>query len=188
MAPDTPTGVPRGLVPLLRLGVSEEKVRRLADQGVQGMAGLRTMAPDALESSLGKGDLERVQVHLRVEARRRARARLPRNPPFERYLSYKLKKLDPAWRKPRGEHNKVRQSRIGKPSKVRPGYGRPRPLRDIHPSGYREARVERPQDLDSLARDQAVRVGRTVGTRKRLEIEEKAAAKGLIILNPVRRG
>ena len=188
MAPDASAGIPRGLVPLLRLGIPEEKVRKLADQEVRSLAGLRGMAPGSLESALGRGDAERVRLHLEVEARRRARARLPRNPPFERYLSYKQSKLDPAWRRPRGHHNKVRQQRIGKPPLVKAGYGRPDALRDTHPSGYREVRVERPEQIDAVARDQAVRVGRTVGVKKRLAIEERAAERGLVVLNPVRRG
>jgi large subunit ribosomal protein L32e len=112
----------------------------------------------------------------------RARARMR----FIRRGVHDKKKLDPAWRKPKGHHNKMRRQLKAKGALPRPGYGSPRAIRSLHPSGYREVLVYNEQLLEGLNPEQdAIRIGRTVGRRKREGIQQRALEQGLKVLNPV---
>ena len=111
-----------------------------------------------------------------------------KKPTFKQTDSHKKKKLADYWRKPDGMHNKTRYSLHGKCPLVEAGYGSPAAVRGLHPSGFQEVLVKNPEDIESLKTDkQAARIGRTVGSRKRVLIEKKAADMGLKILNPTRR-
>lgn len=112
----------------------------------------------------------------------RARARMR----FIRRGVHDKKKLDPAWRKPKGHHNKMRRQLKAKGALPRPGYGSPRAVRCLHPSGYREALVHNERLLEGLNPERdAVRIGRTVGRRKREGIQQKALEQGFKVLNPM---
>ena len=55
----------------------------------------------------------------------------------------------------------------------------------MHPSGFREILVFNPAELDNLDPDlDAIRIGGSVGGKKRAVIQEKAVSAGLKILNP----
>jgi large subunit ribosomal protein L32e len=65
------------------------------------------------------------------------------------------------------------------------GYGSPSRTRNLHPSGFEEVMVYNVRDLDKIdPKSQAARVGHTVGTRKRKDIEKKAGEEGIRVLNP----
>lgn len=106
---------------------------------------------------------------------------------FRRLNTLKLKRVDEErWRRPRGIDNKIKWSRKGYPPLVRIGYRNPKTVRGLHPSGLVEVLVRRPQDLDGLdPRKHCVRIAHTVGSKKRLQIIEKAKSMGLRVLNPV---
>ncbi|BDR93069.1 50S ribosomal protein L32e [Vulcanisaeta souniana] len=88
------------------------------------------------------------------------------------------------WRRPRGNDNKIRLEIKGYPKRVKVGYGKPRLVRNLHPSGFRLVIVHRPEDIDRVdpTRD-AVVIGRTVGLRKRIEIVKRAIDKGVRVIN-----
>ena len=68
---------------------------------------------------------------------------------------------------------------------ARVGYGSPVAVKGLHPSGFQDVLMSRVQDLDELdPSTQAVRIARTVGQRKRMDIVKKARSLGLKILNP----
>jgi large subunit ribosomal protein L32e len=123
-------------------------------------------------------ELERA-LKLRLEMRRRG-------PEFVRVDQWRHARIeDSGWRRPRSLDNKIRQQRKGYPPKVKSGYRKPALARGLHPSGFVEALVYRPEDLDPLdPKTYAVRIASGVGLRKRLEIIKKAAEKGFYILNP----
>ncbi|MFO7968467.1 MAG: 50S ribosomal protein L32e [Archaeoglobaceae archaeon] len=123
------------------------------------------------------------EVSRLLNHRRRQKAR---KPDFRRIEAHKKLKLrDKSWRKPRGRHNKFRERVAGRKIVVS-GYGTPRKIRGLHPSGYWEVLINNPDELESVnASEEAVRIASTVGVRKRLEIEKKAKEKDLKILNPV---
>ncbi len=116
-----------------------------------------------------------------------------KKPAFKQTDSHKKKKLAEHWRRPDGIHNKMRYAVKGKCPLVEAGYGSPRLVRGLHPSGFEEVIVKSPKDLESIknlndgTKRQAVRIAHTVGYKKRTLIENKAAELGLKILNPVIR-
>ena len=118
-------------------------------------------------------------LRLRLEMKRR-------KPEFVRIDQWRYVRIeDSGWRKPRGLDNKIRQQRKGYPPKVKIGYRKPALARGLHPSGFVEALVYRPEDLDGLdPKIYAVRIAGGVGLRKRIEIIKKAREKGFYVLNP----
>jgi large subunit ribosomal protein L32e len=87
------------------------------------------------------------------------------------------------WRKPHGIDNKLRIKRKGYGSLPKIGFQGPRATRHMHPVGKFEVLAFTPQALDG-AKNVVVRIGGTVGGRKRIMIIEKAKALGLKVLNP----
>lgn len=112
--------------------------------------------------------------------------RAQNNPSFKRQDHHKKKRVDPdSWRKLRGTNSKRRKNKRGKGAEVNLGYRKPAKARGLHPSGFDEVLVHRPEDLDDVDSDtQAVRIGSGVGGRKRERIEERALDEGVRVLNP----
>ncbi len=73
----------------------------------------------------------------------------------------------------------------GVPRLVKIGYRGPRASRGLHPSGYTEVMVFNKNDLAKIdpGKD-AVRIGRTVGRRKREVIMSEVIRMKLKVLNP----
>jgi large subunit ribosomal protein L32e len=106
-------------------------------------------------------------------------------PQFNRQDYHKKKRTPKSWRRPRGGLSKQRRGIKGKGPKVEAGYRTPKAVRGLHPSGFEEVRVENTDDLEGVDGDrQAVRIGSTVGARKRERIEELAEEAGVRVLNP----
>lgn len=65
------------------------------------------------------------------------------------------------------------------------GWGAPKNLRGLHPSGLREVVVSSMKDLGKIdAKTQAVKISHTVGKRKRADILKKAEEMKIKVLNP----
>ncbi len=108
-------------------------------------------------------------------------------PEFVRPESWRYVRLHPEWRKPKGLDNKVRKSIKGWPRRVKVGYGGPHQVRGYHSSGHTEVLVHNPHDLMKVVPEKdVVRIGRTVGSRKRNEIIKRASELGLRVVNPQR--
>jgi large subunit ribosomal protein L32e len=106
-------------------------------------------------------------------------------PQFNRQDYHKKKRTPSSWRRPRGGLSKQRRGVKGKGPTVEAGYRTPKAVRGLHPSGFEEVRVENADDLEGVDGDrQAVRIGSTVGARKRERIEELAEEAGIRVLNP----
>lgn len=98
------------------------------------------------------------------------------------------KRLGDKWRKPRGLKNAQRKKKKGQIAMPNIGYGSPKSERGLHPSGLRDVLVHTPSALASLDKSKdAVRIGSSVGTRKRLLIVKEAKKLGLRVLNPGKR-
>jgi large subunit ribosomal protein L32e len=106
-------------------------------------------------------------------------------PEFVRPESWRYFRLRPNWRKPKGLDNKVRKSKKGWPRRVKVGYRGPVGARYLHSSGHSDVLVHNQNELTDLVpgRD-VVRLGRTVGARKRAEILKRAKELGLVVVNP----
>ncbi len=122
------------------------------------------------------------------ELRRLLRLRLKmerREPRWMRIDEWRYKRVEgKGWRRPRSLDNKIRKEVKGYPRRVKVGYGKPRLVRGLHPSGFEEVIVHRPEDLKGVDPSrQAVRIASTVGLRKRIEIVKKAQELGIRVLN-----
>ena len=106
-------------------------------------------------------------------------------PAFRRQEWYRYRRLArSSWRKPKGMHSSMRLNRKYRPPMARIGYRKISSARDLHPSGFQEVLVHKSSDLDGLDPErQAVRIGATVGNRKRISIHERANDLGLRVLN-----
>ena len=106
-------------------------------------------------------------------------------PDFKRPESWRYKRLETTWRKPKGidNHQRKQKSR-GRPGIVKVGYGGPKITRGLHPSGYTDNLVFTVNDLKKLNPEtDGIRFGHTVGARKRKEIIIKAIEKKFKIFN-----
>jgi len=107
------------------------------------------------------------------------------NPDFVRPESWRYKRLQTTWRKPKGiDHHQRKQKSRGRPELVKVGFGGPKDTRGLHPSGYTDNLVFNVSDLDNLnPKTDGVRLGHSVGTKKRKEIVAKAVEKKFKIFN-----
>jgi large subunit ribosomal protein L32e len=107
-----------------------------------------------------------------------------RRPEFKRQEWFRYPRLGTKWRKPRGMHSKMRRHYKYRPTIVSIGFRGPALVRDFHPSGFQEVMVHNVKELTGInAKTHAVRIGGTVGRKKRNDIIAKADAEGLRVLN-----
>ncbi len=110
-----------------------------------------------------------------------------RTPKFLREEWFRYKRIPKNWRKPDGITSKMRINLKYRPNKVRVGYRGPRHVRGLHSSGFEEVLIHNINELQNIDnKKQAIRIGSTVGTKKRIEIKEKAKDLDIRILNIVR--
>jgi large subunit ribosomal protein L32e len=113
-----------------------------------------------------------------------------RRPKFVRTASHRYWRVGRwySWRTPRGVQSKQRRHYGYRPTVVSIGFGSPAATRGLTPSGFRPVLVQTPDVLSKLdPKRDAVLVARTVGTRRRLVLEEAARQLGLHVLNPIVR-
>lgn len=107
-----------------------------------------------------------------------------RRPWFKRQQWYEYKRLGTAWRKPTGMDSAMRRHFGYEQSVVRVGFGGPKAVRGLHPSGFREVYVDQIEQLKGIdVKTQAARVSGTLGTRKLKLIYAEADKLGVRILN-----
>lgn len=117
------------------------------------------------------------------------KAQNKKQPRFRRQEWFRYRRLSKTgWRKPKGMQSSMRMNRRYRSPMARVGYGKVAAVRDLHPSGFKEVPVHRPEDLDEIdPAVEAARIGSTVGGRKRALIHERADELGIRVLNR-RRG
>jgi large subunit ribosomal protein L32e len=107
-----------------------------------------------------------------------------RTPDFLREEWFRYKRIPKNWRRPDGISSKMRINLKYRPSKARVGFRGPREIRGLHSSGFEEVMVYNVDDLENLdPKTQAARIGSSVGTKKRMDIEKKADELDVRILN-----
>jgi len=107
-----------------------------------------------------------------------------KTPKFRRQEWFRYSRLDTGYRRAKGLHSKARRHLKYRPPSPRIGYRTQAEIRGLHPSGFREVMVYRPNDIESIdPKKEAARIGSTVGARKREDIIEIADKRGIRILN-----
>ena len=107
-----------------------------------------------------------------------------RTPHFLRDEGFRYKRIPKNWRRPTGYTSKLRINLKYRPSKVRVGFRAPKIVRGLHPSGFEEVMIHTVKELDTIdPKKQAVRIGGTVGTKKRLDIAKRAGELDIRVLN-----
>ncbi|MCQ2055918.1 MAG: 50S ribosomal protein L32e [archaeon] len=110
-----------------------------------------------------------------------------RRPNFKRQEWFRYSKLEEVWRRPKGIHSKMKRNLKRRPPVVDIGFRGPTKARGLHSSGFEEIFVCNVTDLEKVvdAKIQAVRISGTVGTKKRIDIQNRAKELGIRILNEV---
>jgi large subunit ribosomal protein L32e len=107
-----------------------------------------------------------------------------RTPHFLRDEGFRYKRIPKNWRRPTGYTSKLRINLKYRPSKVRVGFRSPKIVRGLHSSGFQEVIIHTVKELDTIdPKQQAVRIGGTVGTKKRLMIAKRADELSIRVLN-----
>ncbi|MBR7124573.1 MAG: 50S ribosomal protein L32e [Candidatus Methanomethylophilaceae archaeon] len=107
-----------------------------------------------------------------------------RRPAFKRQEWFRYSKLGESWRRPKGIHSKMKRCLKRRPNCVDIGYRGPASVRNLHPSGFEEVLVYNVDGLEGVnPKVQAVRIGGTVGVKKRLAIQARADELGIRVLN-----
>ncbi|MEC8874645.1 MAG: 50S ribosomal protein L32e, partial [Candidatus Thermoplasmatota archaeon] len=118
-------------------------------------------------------------------------AQSKKQPAFRRQEWFRYRRLSKTgYRKPKGKDSKMRMNRKYRSPMARIGYGKIAAARGLHPSGFEEVMVHAAGQLDGLDPErQAVRIGSSVGNRKRSRIHDRADDLGLRVLNrrPIER-
>lgn len=108
-----------------------------------------------------------------------------KTPVFRRCESWRYKRVDTGWRRPKGLDNKMRYELKGWPKSVKVGYRKPKKVRDLHARGLEEVLVFNPSEVVSVdPYTQVIRIGGSVGLRKGREILKVAERFGIHVLNP----
>jgi large subunit ribosomal protein L32e len=87
------------------------------------------------------------------------------------------------WRLPRGKHSKVRQMHKGRPALPTPGYGAPKAVKGLHPSGLKGIVVNNVKELSNLNTNEGAVLSANLGKKKRLELLKLAQEKKITVLN-----
>ncbi|MCI4367117.1 MAG: 50S ribosomal protein L32e [Thermoplasmata archaeon] len=122
-----------------------------------------------------------------LAVRREGDARRPR---FTRQASYRYYRIgrDEAWRRPRGQQSKQRRHYKYRSTVVSIGFRGPALARGLTPTGFKPVIVWTPKEIEKLSpTTEAAIIARTVGTRRRLVLEETARKAGVHVLNPITR-
>jgi large subunit ribosomal protein L32e len=119
---------------------------------------------------------EKLEIREQVSANR---------PKFVRPESWRYKRLQTNWRKPKGVDNHQRKQKSrGRPGLVKVGYGTPKIAYGLHPSGYTDNLVHNVSDLDNLnPKKDGIRFGHSVGTKKRKELMKIVLEKKFKVFN-----
>ncbi len=150
------------------------------------------MSEASIDYSKKLEEMKRIRRTLSPEIKRALKLRLKmerKEPDWMRMDEWRFVRIanKDSWRRPKGNDNKIRKERKGYPPRVKIGYGKPRIVRNLHPTGFEIVHVYRPEDLDKIdPTRQAIMIASTVGLRKRIEIVKKALEKGIKILNITR--
>ncbi|CAL5990671.1 Ribosomal_protein L32 [Hexamita inflata] len=109
-----------------------------------------------------------------------------RNTLFIRFQSDQWKRVQPAWRKPRGIDNPVRRQYLGHRPMVSQGYGSDKATRHMLRNGFYEFLIHNVKDLEALRTQNttyAALIGSQVSAKTRKLIVSKAKELNIKVMN-----
>ena len=107
-----------------------------------------------------------------------------KRPTFRAQESWRYKRIDSRWRKPKGFDSFMRIQKKSWPAIVKIGYRGPKAVRGLHPSGYNDVLIYNIDALKTLNPSvDAIRLSAKIGKRYRLLIINEADKLGFKILN-----
>lgn len=109
---------------------------------------------------------------------------MPRkHPKFQRPNQARSSRVKAGWRKPRGIDSKQRMHLAWAGAHPHSGWRSPKEGRGLHPSGAAESLVRNARELEAVAEGSVVRFAAQLGGRSRVQLRERARARGLRTLN-----
>ncbi len=113
------------------------------------------------------------------------RKRLKRTKPLFLHDDHQKRKCIPLrWRKPHGLHSKVRHRFAGHTVMPDPGFGSPKEVYGLHPSGLAPVLVHTLNELSKLnSKVHGAVLGSTLGIPRRMSLLAKAKELGIRVLN-----
>ena len=155
--------------------VKEEKVKEKKTEEVEIVEESEEGYKAKKKPDLSKEQKEKLLIRKQIKKR---------TPEFLREEWFRYKRIPKNWRRPDGITSKMRINLKYRPSKVRVGFRGPKEVRGLHSSGFEEVMAYNVADLEDVdPKKQAVRIGSTVGTKKRLKIAKRAEELEIRILN-----
>jgi large subunit ribosomal protein L32e len=108
-----------------------------------------------------------------------------KKPDFVRKRGKIYKRLGLKWRAPKGIHSQLRKHKKEAGNIPKSGYGSPKSVKGLHPSGFKEIIIYNIKDIEKINPEkQACRIASNVGKKKRIEIMKKASELKIKVLNP----
>ena len=107
-----------------------------------------------------------------------------RKPTFARQNAHRKKRVkNKGWRRPRGIDSKQKRHEQQMGALPTIGYGKPKKERGLHPCGLQEIRIFNVKELAGLdPKTHAIRIGASVGKKRKIEIMKEAESKKFKIL------
>ena len=116
-----------------------------------------------------------------LKLRKRIKSKKPK---FVRQDAHKMVEVSNNWRRPKGLQSKMRLNKKGYRKCVTPGYGSPKKVKFLHPSGLQIVLVFSVSDLKDLdPKIHGTLISSTVGLKKKLAIINKAKELSITLLN-----
>jgi len=106
-----------------------------------------------------------------------------KRPNFYKQSSYKKKKLDKKWRKPRGSDSKIKIRWKGRQPMVEIGYRGPSEARGLSREGYNIVPANNINDLKNVNKSKDIICIGGIGMKKKIEIVKECVKIGLKIMN-----
>lgn len=127
-------------------------------------------------SQKNRDDMNQLKLRLKIKRSK---------PDFVRKRAGIYKSLGTKWRMPKGVHSQLRRHKREAGNIPKPGYGSPRTVKGLHPSGFEEVMIYNINDISKInPQKQACRISSTVGKKKKIEIMKKTEEMKIKVLNP----
>jgi large subunit ribosomal protein L32e len=194
MADDATESKPAAPSPSRRSKAAPRKEAAPTESKESGASPSSSSQEPSKPKSKGKSEPEvRIPKRASLAPARAAHLRLRkvidgRRPIFGRQAANRYWRIgrDLSWRRPRGLQSKQRRHYGYRAKIVRVGYRSPADVRGLTPSGYRPVLIHHVDELHRIdPKLEAAIIARTVGTRRRLGLEDAARKLGIRVLNPI---